>query len=120
MKKLLFVLVVLGITLNGYAGIKEKDVVGTWTYKVETPEGDITGKLIFEKKEGKLVGEVNTDDGEVIPINNIQIKENNVLYFEVDTDYETLEITLTVKGKAYEGNISSEQGDMPIVGEKVE
>ncbi len=118
MKKLLFVLVVLGISLNGFAGIKEKDVVGTWKYTVETPDGDLSGDIVIEKKDGKLVGEVNTDDGEVIAISNVQIKENDVLYFEVDTGYEAMEVSVTVKGKSFEGTVSSEQGSMPIAGEK--
>ena len=119
MKKLLFVLVILGMTLQGFAGIKDKDVVGTWTYKVETPDGDITGELVFEKKDGKLAGEVYSDDGAVIEITNIQIKDNDVLYFEVDTGYENLEISITIKGKTYEGTVESPQGgSMPMTGEK--
>jgi len=121
MKKLLIVLVVLGISLQGYAGIKEKDVVGTWTYKVETPEGDITGKLVFELKDKKLVGEVQTSEGEFIDITNIKIKENDVLYAEVETGYEVLTINMTIKGKSYEGTVESEQGGSMIMsGEKVE
>ena len=120
MKKLLFVLFVLGISLQSYAGIKEKDVVGTWKYKVETDEGTLTGKLIIEKKEGKLVMEINTDDGEVITVSNVQIKDNDILYFEVDTGYESLKVSVTVKGKTFEGTVGSEQVSMPITGEKVE
>ena len=120
MKKLLFVLFVLGISLQSYAGIKEKDVVGTWKYKVETDEGTLTGKLIVEKKDGKLVGEVSTDDGEIIVMSNLQIKENDVFYFEVETGYEALEVSVTVKGKTFEGTVGSEQASMPITGEKVE
>ena len=120
MKKLLFVLFVLGISLQSFAGIKEKDVVGTWKYKVETNEGTLTGKLIVEKKDGKLVGEVNTDDGEVITVSNVQIKENDILHFEVETGYESLIVSVTVKGKTFEGTVGSEQESIPITGEKVE
>jgi hypothetical protein len=119
MKKLLFVLVVLGITLQGYAGIKEKHVVGTWKYKVETPEGDLTGDLLIEKKDGKLVGSVSTEDGQVIDMSNLEIRDNDVFYFEVETGYEALEVTVTIKGKTFEGTVGSEQGSMPITGEKV-
>ena len=58
MKKLLFVFVVLGISLQSFAAPKEKDFIGTWKYKVETDEGTLTGTMKIEKKEGKLVGEV--------------------------------------------------------------
>lgn len=120
MKKLLFVLFVLGISLQSYAGIKEKDVIGTWKFKVEADEGDITGKLTIEKKEGKLVGEVMTDDGEMIPMSNVQIKDNDILYFEVDTGYESLNISVTMTKKTFSGTVGNDQGSYPMSGEKVE
>jgi len=120
MKKLLIVLFVLGLSLQSFAGIKEKDVIGTWKYKVETGMETLTGKLIIDKKDGKLVGDVDTDDGAYVTMNKIEIKDNDVLYFEVDTDYETLKITVTVTKNTFEGTVSSQDGDMPITGEKVE
>ncbi len=120
MRKLIFVLFVLGLSLQSFAGIKEKDVIGTWKYKVETGMETLTGKLVIENKDGKLVGNVDTDDGAYVTMNKIEIKDNDVLYFEVDTDYETLKITVTVTKKTFEGTVSSQQGDMPITGEKEE
>jgi len=120
MKKLLFVLFVLGISLQSFAGIKEKDVIGTWKYKVETDEGTLTGNLVFEKKEGKLVGVVNTDDGEMITISNIEIRDNDILYFEVDTGYESLELSVTVTKNTFSGTVGNETGSYPITGEKAE
>ena len=120
MKKLVIALFVLGISLPSFAGIKEKDVIGTWKYKVETDMETLTGKLIIEKKDGKLTGTVDTDDGAYVTMSKIEIKDNDVLYFEVDTDYETLKITVTVTKNAFEGTVSSQQGDMPITGEKTE
>lgn len=120
MKKLLFVLFVLGMSLQSHAALKEKNVIGTWKYKVETDEGTLTGKLIIEKKEGKLVGEVSTDDGEVISMSNLQIKDNDILYFEVETGYESLIVSVTVTKKAFEGTVGNDTGGFPITGEKVE
>jgi len=120
MKKLFFIVFVLGISLQSYATIKEKDVIGTWKYKVETDMETLTGKLIIEIKEGKLAGTVDTDDGAYVTMTKIEIRDNDVLYFEVDTDYETLKISVTVTKNTFEGTVSSEQGDMPITGEKVE
>jgi hypothetical protein len=108
------------ISLQSYAGLKEKNVIGTWKFKVETDQGDITGKLIFEKKEGALVGEVYTDEGETIPMSKVEIRDNDILYFEVDTGYETIEISVTVKKNTFEGMAGNEQGSFPMTGEKVE
>jgi hypothetical protein len=120
MKKVMFILFVLGISLQSFAGPKEKDVLGTWKYKVETDQGELTGTLTFEKKEGKLVGEVNTDDAENFTFSKVELQENDVLYCELDTGYEILEISVTVKGKTMEGTVGNEGGSFPITCEKVE
>jgi hypothetical protein len=120
MKKLFFVFIVLGISLQSFAGPKEKDVIGTWKYKVETDEGTLTGTMKVEKKDGKLVGEVNTDDGEVFTFSKVELKENDVLYMELDTGYELLELSLTLKDKVLEGTVGNDGGSYPMTCEKVE
>lgn len=120
MKKLMFVLLVLGISLQSFAGTKEKDVLGTWKYKVETDQGTLTGTFTIEKKDGKLAGEVNTDDGEVFDFSKVELKEDGTLYMELDTGYEILELSLTLKDKKLEGNVGNEMGSFPMSCEKAE
>jgi len=120
MKKIMLVLLVLGVSLSTYAEPKEKDVLGTWKYKVQTDQGDLTGTITIEKKEGKLTARVNTDEGEVLDFSKVELQDKDVLYMELDTGYEILEISLTVKKKAMEGTVGSEQGSFPITCEKVE
>jgi hypothetical protein len=43
-----------------------------------------------------------------------------VLYCELDTGYEILEISVTLKGKTFEGTVGSPGGSFPMTGEKVE
>lgn len=120
MKKLMLVMLVLGTSLTSFAGPKEKDVLGTWKYKVETDQGELTGTVTIEKKEGKLVAEVHTDEGEVLPFSKVELKEENLLYMELDTGYDLLELSLNVKGKSMEGTLGSPGGSFPISMEKVE
>ena len=74
----------------------------------------------MEKKEGKLVGEVNTDDGEVFTFSKIELKDKDVLYMELDTGYELLELSLTLKDKVLEGTVGNDGGSFPMTCEKVE
>jgi len=120
MKKLLFVFVVLGISLQSFAGPKEKDFLGTWKYKVETDEGTLTGTMKVEKKDGKLLVEVNTDEGEIYTLSKVELKENDVLYMELDTGYEILELSLTLKDKVLEGTVGNDMASYPMICEKVE
>jgi hypothetical protein len=120
MKKLMLVLFVLGISLQSFAAPKEKDFIGTWKYKVETDEGTLTGTMTLEKKDGKLVGEVNTDDGEVFTFIKVELKDKNVIYIELDTGYETIELNLTLKDKVLEGTAGNDGGSFPMTCKKVE
>ena len=120
MKKFMFILFVLGLTFSSLAGQDGKDILGTWKYKVETDQGDMTGTLVFENKEGTVAGEVRTDDGMVLSFSKIELKEENAFYMELDTGNEIMEITVTVDGTTFAGTVDSQSGNFPLTGEKSE
>jgi len=121
MKKLVLALFVLGIALPSIAGgLKVKDVVGTWSYEVVIDYETASGTLKFEKNEKELSGKVITDNGETIPLTKVEIRDNNVLYFELEVDYSTFKVSVTVEGKKYKGTLTTDDGDAPITGAKVE
>ncbi|NOR75132.1 MAG: hypothetical protein GQ525_08220 [Draconibacterium sp.] len=120
MKKLLIVLFVLGISTQLFANISAKQLVGKWKYTVETDGGNMTGSLKFVKKEGELTGEVIADDGGMFPITKIEIKEGNILYFELKPEYDVIKVTLKIEGKKFKGSGSTYEGDFTITGEKTE
>ena len=119
MKKLVIALFVLGMALPSFAGIKVKDVVGAWSYKIETEYETMTGKLVFEKDGDGLSGMVLTDMGETFEMTKVEIRDNNVLYFELEVDYNVMEATITIEGKKYKGTVAGEGGEMEVVGEKI-
>ena len=53
-------------------------------------------------------------------MSNVEIKDNNVLYFEVTPDYNVLKISLSIDGKKYEGTVDVGDMQVPITGEKKE
>jgi len=118
MKKLLVFLFVLGISTQLFAEIKNKDVIGTWKYTVVTDQGDMTGKLVFKENEGKLAGEVVTNDSGTFAMQKVELKEGNVLYFELTPEYDTIKVTVKVDGKKFKGTGSTYQGDFELTGEK--
>ncbi len=120
MKKLLTLVFVLGIVLPAFAGVKIKDVIGTWKYEVVVDSNSLTGIVTFEKKNGELNGEVNTDDGDTFPLTLIEIREDNVLYLELTSaEGEHLQISVTVTGKKFRGKIIHPAGEAPITAEKI-
>jgi len=120
MKKLLVLLFAMVISLPSFAGLKEKDVVGTWTYKVEIDNQTLTGNFKFEKKEGQLTGEVITDDGQTVPFTKVEIRGKITLYLELQPEYEVYQVTLIIENNRYNGTIALYDGLIPITGEKIE
>lgn len=120
MKKLLTLFFVLAISTQLFADIKEKHLVGKWKYTVVTDQGEMTGHLKFIEKEGKLSGDVIGDDGSSFPITKIELKENDVLYFEVKPDYDVIKVTVKVEGKKFKGTGATYEGEFALTGEKIE
>ena len=119
MKKLVIALFVLGMALPSFAGIKVKDVVGTWSYKIETEYETMTGKLVFEKNGDGLSGEVVTDIGETFQMTKVEIRDNNVLYFELEVNYNVMQATITIEGKENKGIVAGDGEEMEVIGEKI-
>jgi len=120
MKKLFILLFVLGVSLPSFAGLKEKHVIGTWSYKVETDQETLAGTMKFVKEDGKLTGKIISGEGESLSLNNVEIRDNNVLYFEVTPDYNVLKISVTIDSKKYEGTVDVGDMQVPVTGEKIE
>ena len=119
MKKLLLIFTVLGLTLSSFAGVKIKDVIGTWIYEVVSEGQILTGKIVFEKGNPGVAGKVFTDNGEVYDLEDIQIKEDNVLSFSLKIDGQRHMVSVTVQKDKFDGTVSNEERKIPISGEKI-
>lgn len=119
MKKFLLLLMIASLSLQVSAKLKEKDLVGKWKYTVETGQETWTGVFHFTNDGKKLSGKVITDDGNTLPFSKIEIRDNDVLYLELQTDYDTIKITLTVDKDRFKGTGTSSQGEAPVTGEKI-
>ncbi|KAF0237376.1 MAG: hypothetical protein FD181_1942 [Prolixibacteraceae bacterium] len=111
---------VLGIASPIFAQLDSKQLVGNWKYSVVTDQGEMTGVFKFTENEGKLKGEIITAEGYNIPMSKIEIKEENNLYLEIQTDSDLIKVKVKVDGKNFKGTGSSYQGEAPITGEKQE
>ena len=118
MRKFFILLFVLGFTSPIFAQLKSSEVAGSWKYKVITDQGDMTGTFKFVETDGKLSGNVITEDGHTLPFSKIELKTDNVLYLELKTDSDVIKVTGKVDGKKFKGTASSYQGEAPITGEK--
>ncbi len=120
MKRILSILFILFVSTQVFAKLKPKHIVGKWKYTVVMDQGELKGVFNFTEKEGKLSGEIVTDDGYNFTFSKVEIKKDNTIYFEFTPEYEMYKITLTVDGEKFKGSGSSSGGEAPITGEKVE
>jgi hypothetical protein len=118
MKRLFFVIFILGITLTGFAEIKPKEMAGEWKYKVDTGSELMTGVFKFIEKDGELTGEIVSDDGYTIPFSKIEFKENNNLHLEAKTDNDFIKVDIKIEGMKFSGMGANYEGEAPISGEK--
>ena len=119
MKNLLISLFILLVAIPVFAKIKAKHVAGSWSYTVQSPDGTLTGSLEFtQEKKGKLSGKVITDTGDTFTMLKVEIREGDVVYFEIQPDYEVMKVTMTLKDDTYTGMVAVSQGEVPVQGEK--
>lgn len=118
MKKLVLASIILTFSAQAFAQLSEKQLMGTWNYTVATDQGDMTGVLNFTEKEGKLNGEVATSDYQVFKMDLIELREENVLYFEMTPDYEKFTATLKIEGDTFKGKSGPAYTQYEVEGEK--
>lgn len=76
---------------------KAKQDAGAWSDHVQTPDGDLTGSPKFAKeKKGKLSGKVIADTADTFTMLMVEIKDTDVVYSEVQPEYEVMTVTMTL------------------------
>ena len=119
MRNLFIGLFILLMAAPVYSKIKSKHVAGSWNYTVQTPQGDLAGTLKFTKeKKGKLSGAVYTNDGMTFPMTKVEIREGDVVYFEIQPDYEVMRVSMNIDKDQYKGVVVTSQGEVPVFGQK--
>lgn len=118
MKKLFILLFAVFFALPVFAKIDNKQVVGTWKYKVDTGDQILTGTLTFAEKENTLNVAVVTGEGDVFPLTKVETKPENIFYFEIKPDNDLIEVTLKMDGDKFKGTGSNDRGEFVVTGEK--
>lgn len=107
------------------AGLSVKDVVGNWTIKVNTPNGEIEEKINFEEKEGTLQGVFHSSFFGDSPLKNIKIEGDKLLFevafsnneFSMDISYVMVPKGDKITGKA-SLQINGEDMSIDVEGKK--
>ena len=93
-------------------------VVGTWSYEVETPQGDQSGTLVIEGDESGLSGTISGSDGETTDLEGVSF-DGTTLSFSLDSGQGgRLNVSVEIDGTTFDGSVSGPFGSLPMTGEK--
>ncbi len=92
-------------------------VVGTWSYTLETPQGDLEGTLTIEGDQSGLEGTFTGPRGQEEDLQSVSF-DGTSLSFSVSSPQGTISISVTVEGDTFEGTASGDFGSFPITGER--
>ncbi len=92
-------------------------VLGTWSYTLETPQGDRSGTLTLEGDQSGLSGTLVNAEGDSQELESISF-DGTALSFTVSSPQGTISATVTVEGDTFEGSVSVGGQSLPISGER--
>ena len=111
----------LGIIFLTSFELQPSDIKGKWYFSYESRVGTIKGIFNIKEKDGKLSGDIVASEfGIKHQFSKIEIKENDVLFLQVDNDNNKFELLINIKNKEFTGSISSIAGKTQVTGIKVE
>lgn len=85
-------------------------IVGSWSYVMETPQGEQAGKMIIRRENGAYSGTLTSEDGSPDnAMNNVNFRDGELAFdFTVDAGGQSIEIVVvgSVTGKTYDAQAS--------------
>lgn len=92
-------------------------VVGTWTYTLETPGGDVSGTLTLEGDESGLEGTISAQ-GEEQDMESISFDGSRLTFTVPSTQGPSFKVSVTIEGDTFEGTATAQGQSFPITGER--
>jgi len=99
------------------------EIEGSWSMKIESPDGNSTGKVTFKKEGNTYTGAATSDrmPGST-PLKSVDVDGDNLTFNYVvsvgDTSFE-VEVTAKIEGNSFSGSMSVGQwGSFPVEGVK--
>lgn len=93
-------------------------VVGTWSYTLETPQGDQSGTLTIEGDDSGLEGTIVNDQGDETDLESISFDGTTLSFTVPSSEGPSLSMTVTVEGDSFEGSVSTPGPTLSITGER--
>ncbi len=93
-------------------------VVGTWSYTLETPGGELSGTITIEGDQSGLEGTFTGPQGNEQELQPVSF-DGTTLSFTVDSPQSGfVPVSVTMEGETFEGSASTSGGSFPITGKR--
>jgi len=90
-------------------------VLGTWSFTLETPGGEVSGTITIEGDESGLGGSVTTQ-GESQDIQSVSFDGSRLSFRVPSSEGPAFSVSVTVKGDTFEGTATAQGQSLPISG----
>ncbi len=120
MKKLILNLtaICLATVLFAFINDADKNLLGTWNFTaIDAPEGYDQGHIEFSEKDGKLQGEMVTEN-DSFEMENLRVVNDSIIY-ELKVQSTVLKGLLVTTKDSLSGKIITPMGDLTIKGHKL-
>lgn len=92
--------------------------LGTWSYTVETPQGELTGTMTIEGDESGLYGTFIGPEGEEQEMRSLSFDGTTLSFSVPGPEDEPVSVSVTIEGETFEGTVSGSFGSIPITGDR--
>jgi hypothetical protein len=114
---LLLLMIILFVTPQLQAEVKNKPLLGEWKYEVsDAPYGYEKGSLIFSEKDGNTICVIKVEAGE-LPASNLKIEKNKIT-FSTMVEGETVNVELIREKNKLSGKVDSPEGPKTMTAQK--
>ena len=93
-------------------------VLGTWSYTLETPQGERSGTLTIEGDASGLEGTITNSQGNESELESVSFDGTTLSFTITPEQGPSLSTTVTVEGDTFEGSVSTPGPSLSITGER--
>ena len=93
-------------------------VLGTWSYTLETPQGDRSGTLTIEGDQSGLEGNIVNSQGTESDLESVSFDGSTLSFTVTPQQGPSLSVSVTVQGDTFEGSVSTPGPSLTITGER--